>query len=484
MFNKFNQQAKKPITIIAFVASFIYFGFFRFWMIPSGDDYFWWGNQGTYLLYHGFYGPQATYGGSSNGRYFGNLLEIITMHRLTLAVLAYAIGWTLLIWCIWKLSGKTIASLLLSPLFVFTLQGGFINNVLAWNAGFVNYVPPMILVLLYLIVLEWDIPSKVKPFIPILTLLLAFSAGLFDENMTIPSVILAILVILYYRKKTKALHITYLIGAILSAVIMFIHRGYHEASIYRVTTFNPNKIWQDYGTVTHFWLVTFNIALIVAILLAIFSLTVKSNLPVIRKWLTAIVAAIFLVYYIFINIYLKTIPLNDGYSYNALDPKLWNREGIISVIFILFIAYAIFTFFKTDPKMWLYVLLIGAIAGQLLFVESPVNPRGYFLTYIFMYLIAMKFVLKALDAIKVNQYVINLALLLALIFMGGNYQIKVHTNYVANLERVNHPQFYKRGVLFSKHIPYREFVWTNDLTNQQSPAYWNLYLTKHHLIKN
>ncbi|GEO77454.1 hypothetical protein LCR01_18970 [Companilactobacillus crustorum] len=125
------------------------------------------------------------------------------MHRLTLAVLAYAIGWTLLIWCIWKLSGKTIASLLLSLLFVFTLQGGFINNVLAWNAGFVNYVPPMILVLLYLIVLEWDIPSKVKLFIPILTLLLAFSAGLFDENMTIASVILAILVILYYRKKLK-----------------------------------------------------------------------------------------------------------------------------------------------------------------------------------------------------------------------------------------------------------------------------------------
>ena len=50
-------------------------------MIPSGDDFFWGGEQGQYLMNHGFYGPQKIYGGSSNGRWIGNLSEIFTVFR-------------------------------------------------------------------------------------------------------------------------------------------------------------------------------------------------------------------------------------------------------------------------------------------------------------------------------------------------------------------------------------------------------------------
>jgi len=480
MLNKSNFNVKKVTTILAFIISFLYFTVFRFLIIPSGDDYFWWGDEGSYLVHHMFYGPQNLYGGSSNGRYFGNLMSIITMRKLPLAMLAYGLGWTILIWCIWRLSGKTITALVMSLLFVFTLQGGFINNILIWNAGFVNYIPPMVLIIFYIIIMENGLTKKFNRYMPLLTFAIAFAAGLFTETMNITSICLGVLVLLYFRKNSKNYHISYLIGAVVSAITMFSHPGYRDKSIYRVTTFDPAQIWSTYSKTTHFWLITFNVALLVAILLAILILTIKSELPIVRKSITAIIAAAFLIYYIGINIYLnKTIPLNDSYNYNAINDNLSNLEGIVSILLIIFIGYCIFTFTNDDPKMWLYYLLTGIIAGQMLFVESPVNCRGYFLTYTLMYVIGMKFVLMALEEINLNQLIVNVPLLIVLVFMAFSYQQKLYVNHVANLQRVNHASFYDRGVLFQKHIPYREFVWANDLTNQQNPRYWKLYLQKH-----
>ena len=223
MTKQLNKYAGKAVPALVFIVSLIYFGFFRFWMIPSEDDYFWWGDKGTYLLHHGFYGPPAIFGGSNNGRYLGNLLEIITMHRMTLAVIAYALGWTLLMWCIWRLTNKSLTALFLSFLFVFTLQAGFINNVLAWNAGFVNYVPPMVLALFYIIFVEKYRDKKINVFLAsIWTLLLGVTVGLFNENMAIGSIIMAVLVLLYFNKKAQLYHVIYLVGTIISSAIMAI----------------------------------------------------------------------------------------------------------------------------------------------------------------------------------------------------------------------------------------------------------------------
>ncbi|WP_268871991.1 hypothetical protein [Companilactobacillus mindensis] len=42
MTKQLNKYAGKAVPALVFIVSLIYFGFFRFWMIPSGDDYFWW----------------------------------------------------------------------------------------------------------------------------------------------------------------------------------------------------------------------------------------------------------------------------------------------------------------------------------------------------------------------------------------------------------------------------------------------------------
>jgi hypothetical protein len=65
---------------VIFSILYLYFLITSFLIIPAGDDFFWWGKPGHYLLTHHFYGLDSSFGGSSNGRYLGNLLEILIMH--------------------------------------------------------------------------------------------------------------------------------------------------------------------------------------------------------------------------------------------------------------------------------------------------------------------------------------------------------------------------------------------------------------------
>ncbi|CAJ1179821.1 hypothetical protein CPR19092_LGOLGGFK_00397 [Companilactobacillus paralimentarius] len=482
-----NSPLKKIFTIIMFGISFIYFCAFRFLVIPSGDDYFWLGKMGKYLMNHMFYGPQATYGGSSNGRYLGNLLEIVTMHKLSVAILAYGIFWTLLLWCIWYLSKKTITSLLLSFLFIFTMQDAFINNILGWNAGFVNYVPPVVMGLLYIIVIDKGVAKKFIPIVSILLLLLGLAGGLFNEVWNITQLALGILVLgySYWKKELKSYHITYFIGTIGSAIIMFTHKGYHEASTYRKTSYSLNTIWDTYSKVTHFWLITFNLILLIAILLAIFILAIRVNISLENKLAVSVFAVIFLIYYIVINnFFRKNFQLNPMYGYKTVRASIAVPESLVSIALMIFIGYCIWVFFKNDPKMWLYYLLTGVIAGQLLFVSSPVNSRGYFLSYVLMYLIGMKFVLSALDELRIKNYLINLILLATLIVCGYTYQSMMYANYHANLIRVSDPDYYNGKKELTKHVPYVKFVWFNDLMNQQNAPYWKNHIdTYKHILK-
>ncbi len=162
------------------------------------------------------------------------------------------------------------------------------------------------------------------------------------------------------------------------------------------------------------------------------------------------------------------------YGYNSISQPIAVTDTLVSILLIIFIGYCIFIFYKTDAKMWLYYLMTGVIAGQLLFVSAPVNCRGYFLTYVFMYLIAMRFVVDAFSKVKLINWIIALAVIL----LGASYQSMLYQNHQVNLERVSDPQFYNGKKALTKHVPYRQFVWSNDLLNQQNPTYWKSYLGK------
>lgn len=484
-----NQNVKSKWPKIYFAIVFLYFFIMRFLVIPSGDDFFWGGSQGKYLLQHGFYGPQAIYGGSSNGRYVGNFLEIFTIHHLLPAMLMYGIFWTLLIWCMWRLTGKTKLSLLLSSLFVFTFQDGYLSTVLAWNAGFINYVPPLSLILLYLVVVQKDWQGQLKNsnwFLTGAMFLMSLVGGLFVEHLTLYQIFIGLAVMIighFIFKKGIALYESgYLIGAVMSAAIMFSHPAYREHSTYRNTSLDIPALIHNYFNVTHFWFNTLNVVVNVVLCVTIVLLSSKMFKNPLRKWLTNIIASLFAVYYIAINLWLQTKTYDQFFMFKQLaGSKAALLDGGITVLFWIFLIYATLSFFrfKTDYVTYFSMFTYFALISPFLLIVSPINSREFFTAYIFLYLAMILFVRKALSfyAFKTRRSV-KVILAAVLLLCAINVGVKMTMNYQANMARVQDERFLDSKTSLKTHVPFRKYVLSNDALLQQSGVYWKDYLTK------
>jgi len=484
-----SQAVKSKWPKVYFAIVFLYFFIIRFLVIPSGDDFFWGGAQGKYLLQHGFYGPQSIYGGSSNGRYIGNFLEIFTIHHLLPAMLMYGIFWTLLIWSMWRLTGKTKLSLLLSSLFVFTFQAGYLSTVLSWNAGFINYVPPLSLMLLYLVFVkqDWDgILDQNKWFLTIMALLMSLVGGLFVEHLTLYQIFIGVMVMVIgrfiFKKTIKLFESGYLAGAILSAIIMFSHPAYHEQSTYRDTKFNLSALVSNYVNITHFWFNTLNVVVNIVLCLTIIILSSKMIKNSLRRICTSLIAGFFAIYYVAINLWLSTKNYDQFFMYKQIaDSKIAQIDSVMTIIFWIFLIYATLSFFKfkDDYVTYFSMFTYFALISPFLIIISPINSREFFTAYIFLYLAAMLFVRKALNfyTFKTRRRIKVIATVVLLI-AAVNVEAKMTLNYQANMNRVQDEQFLAGKTSLKAHVPFRKYVLSNDALLQQSGLYWKEYLNK------
>lgn len=484
-----NQSVKSKWPKVYFAIVFVYFFVMRFLVIPSGDDFFWGGTQGAYLLKHGFYGPQAIYGGSSNGRYVGNFLEIFTIHHLLPAMLMYGIFWTLLIWCMWRLTGKTKLSLILSSLFVFTFQDGYLSTVLSWNAGFINYVPPISLMLLYLVFVkqDWEKTLNVNQWVlTILAFLMSLVGGLFVEHLTLYQIFVGAAVLIVghfiFHKRLALFESSYLIGAVMSAAIMFSHPAYHEHSTYRNTSLDIPALINNYFNVTHFWFNTLNVIVNIIICLAIIILSSKLIKNSLLKVITELVAAFFAVYYLVINLWLTTKNYDQFFMYKQLaGSKIALVDGIMTIIFWIFLIYATLMFFrfKQDYLAYFSMFTYFALISPFMLIVSPINSREFFTAYIFLYLGGIFFVKKALSlyTFKTRRWVKIIAAVVLLV-CAVNVETKMTMNYQANMQRIQDEQFLAGKTGLKSHVPFRKYVLSNDALLQQSGLYWNEFLHK------
>lgn len=484
-----SQTVKSKWPKVYFAIVFLYFFIIRFLVIPSGDDFFWGGSQGKYLLQHGFYGPQSTYGGSSNGRYVGNVLEIFTVHHLLPAMLMYGIFWTLLIWSMWRLTGKTKLSLILSSLFVFTFQAGYLSTVLSWNAGFINYVPPLSLMLLYLVFVQQDwqgILRQNKWFLTIMAFLMSLVGGLFVEHLTLYQIFIGVMVMVIgkfvIKKSIKLFESGYLMGAIISAAIMFSHPAYHEQSTYRDTKFNLSALVGNYVNITHFWFNTLNVAVNIVLCLAIIALSSKMIKNAALRICTSLVAGFFVIYYLVINLWLNTKNYDQFFMYKQLaGSKIALFDSIMTLLFWVFLIYATLMFFrfKADYVTYFSMFTYFALISPFLIIISPINSREFFTAYIFLYLATILFVGKALSFYtfksRRNIKIITAAVLLV---AAVNVEAKMTMNYQANLNRVQDEQFLTGKAGLKTHVPFRKYVLSNDALLQQSGSYWQKFLNK------
>ena len=192
------------------------------------DDWFWSSSQGIELLKSHF---QTT-----NGRWAGNLLILLLSRHRLLRSITIAVFLTLLVQLIKKITGsnKTSTYAIISLLLVMPIK--ILAQAVAWTSGFANYVPPVVLFLLFMYLNKNVFKGKepgIKNWFAIIMLPLGFVSTLFMENITIYILIVSIVLFIYLLIKYKKINIPnlfYMIGSIGGTVLMFSCEVYRKIS--------------------------------------------------------------------------------------------------------------------------------------------------------------------------------------------------------------------------------------------------------------
>ncbi len=214
---------KKSILFCCFV--FIAFTVLAYLFPYSGDDWAWGSQIGIERFNTNF--------DNYNGRYAGNLLVMLLTRNRIIRTL-FISGSMLLLSLLPKMYSKSkgVSSIALAAfLLLITPKEIFVQSVV-WTSGYANYIPPILITVLYFVIVrnifEEGIP-KYSKFMPIVTLILGFSASLFMENVTLFSVAVSFLIMVFTLIKFKKLYFTqvaYFVGAVAGAVMMFTNSAY------------------------------------------------------------------------------------------------------------------------------------------------------------------------------------------------------------------------------------------------------------------
>ena len=197
-----------------------------FYLFPyTGDDWAWGSQIGLDRL--------ETWFDNYNGRYFGNLLVMVLTRSKLVNVLLTALS--MVAFCLLPkifVKSEKYLPYALGALFFFLIPQNMRVQVVVWTAGFSNYVPPILLIFLYLVMVQnvFDDEQPIYGKLPVIVSpIIGFAAALFMENVTLYNLVAAaaIVVLAFIRfRKVYAVHIAYLAGSIAGAAMMFANSAY------------------------------------------------------------------------------------------------------------------------------------------------------------------------------------------------------------------------------------------------------------------
>ncbi len=219
-------KSRLNISSLICLAFFLIFGVLCFLFPYTGDDWAWGSSIGVERLRCWF----ADY----NGRYLGNIWELIFSRLYILRSVLTALFVTLTLYLIHKLSSKNFTPLGLISIILlfFAMPYVIFRQSVVWSAGYVNYGLPALNFLLYIYIVrnifEEGTPRYGKSDV-LWAVLLGFAGSLYVEHVTIYQVAAAVIIIIYTLirfKKAYLTHFAFLFGSIAGAVCMFANGAY------------------------------------------------------------------------------------------------------------------------------------------------------------------------------------------------------------------------------------------------------------------
>ena len=452
------------LIYMAVLLVFLYIG----WKVPYCHDEWQWGlNERVELMKTGFK--------NYNGRYLGNLLALLITRSVLAKAVVLSLGVVWLMDVVYKnvklfhsenKSGINLMLLTGIVFFLLAVPPTLFQQSYGWPAAFVNFVPPVILFLIYYNWTEELYVSRKESYTLFQTLAvipLGIAVQLFSEHITVFVVMYGIWIVLYTafrHKKVYALQINFLWASVLGAVIMFSNGAYSRAAdgtdgYKEIHTTLGNmaeqfisKIW--YHLSLNNWIL--NTVLVCLLLVFIIRKNKKSILSV---EMTAVFCG-YSVYSIFHKIYPKWVFDSNEMLNNGISTAL-------SILFFVNVLLCIWMYVDKKERISICILYLSSAAVAMpLLAANPIGARCFYVSYIFQMLAVIKLMRILLGELRISFFypllVMGMVLgVLAVIYMRMFLAIGQVNDYRAELIQTGVQQGQKEIVL--PLLPYQEYCW-------------------------
>ncbi len=394
--DKWKKQSREQIAVFVMLLLFLGALFMIAYYFPLvGDDFY--GIDDYITSVRSFIEWAVWHWENTNGRILGNTTVLLVMHsRIGRAFVRAFIIWLIMILVYQNSRIISKAGYLLSYLYVLAIPTAIFSETYSWTFGFFNYVPPVMLVLFYLVMVQKEFSkrtAKWKGLKIVGTFLLGVCSQLFMENVTIYVLIMSIAINIFYIRKEKrvsAVALFHTLGAAAGTLLMF------SSPVYRTVTAGtdtyreaPDGIAGLFQAARENWCeiskytVRGNILLLIMVLLICFWLLYKNarEKDIRTRILRTINSCILTgtsAYFFFANILEWDEKIEAYTAFFLLDVLMF-------VLFIISVMMTVILCVKeTEQRSRSLFFLISAfvLVGPLLFV-TPVGPRCFYASYIF-----------------------------------------------------------------------------------------------------
>ena len=350
-----------------------------------------------------------------NGRYLGNLLVLLlTRHRMLRAIVI-AICLTMIINFVSRtISKKNITIFLIVSLLMVLLPQPIFRQAIAWTSGFTNYVPPILFTIIWIYLTKNVLEDKevnISKWWILPIFILGVCTCLFMEHVTIYIVCLSVLTLVYClikKIKTNPNQISFFVGNIVGAFIMFQNEAYHHVlkgdDFYREVP-KDGLILQSikrYFYTIYDNLIMNNTLILVIITICLVFLFYKFiyKNKEIKNIKIAVLSLGIIIFYSIYSLIAEFFP-----NWEVFELVYKAAEGLLTAIY--FVALVIFIFFLPNKefkkKLYFFLGSIVFMTGPLLIV-SPVTPRCFYPMYILWIIFAILLVNECFKYIKSDSF--------------------------------------------------------------------------------
>lgn len=465
---------KNPRFYIS-IALILFFIFFAIQVPYSHDDWQWGSQLKWQLMIDGF----ANY----NGRYLGNLFEILITRSVIAKNIIMAIGMISVVWVVYKLASREVKSNDKTAVFIFAailclaIPRELFRQTYSWIAAFINFIPPVILIVLYLLIVQGifdDVVPRLSDYkesmLSILLMIpLGISTQLFSEHTTVYTVALAAFIVFFtyakYRRISK-LQVVYLVSVIVGALIMFSNGAYSNAAAdtdgYKQISYSIMSIVDLYVNqmsntlFLNNWLL--NSVLVIICLIIVLNSINRNRANILISNLQVFILSTYMVY----SLCYKAYP---GWGIFSNPNKTAYFNAIFSLIFFICVLSVILIYIDGfGLKMKIFMVYGSAFAVAMpLIVANPIGPRCFFASYIFMVVATIQ-----LLAYVLNNYgfdfslfttVLGSMLIMLCVFYASIF-IDVGAAEKARVETINKAVANGEKSISMFKLPYENYYWT------------------------